>query len=62
MKFKDVFSDKKANLIADKIAIGIDIGSRQSKAVLLADGEVYTSIIPTGFLCRKLEILLSVIC
>lgn len=49
MKFKDVFSDKKANLIADKIAIGIDIGSRQSKAVLLADGEVYTSIIPTVF-------------
>lgn len=54
MKFKDVFSDKKANLIADKIAIGIDIGSRQSKAVLLADGEVYTSIIPTGFFMQEI--------
>jgi predicted CoA-substrate-specific enzyme activase len=36
-----------AELRADR-TLGIDLGSRTSKAVLLADGKLHTAIIPTG--------------
>lgn len=53
MKFEQVFSSDKIELIPDKKVIGIDIGSRQAKAVLLADQQVYTALISTGFFMKK---------
>lgn len=53
MKFEEVFSLDKIASISEKKTIGIDIGSRQAKAVLLAGGEIYTALIPTGFFMKK---------
>jgi predicted CoA-substrate-specific enzyme activase len=53
MKFNEIFTEEKIGQIPDKKAIGIDIGSRQSKAVLLAEGEIYTAIIPTGYFMKE---------
>jgi len=53
MKFEEVFSPDKISKIPGHKTIGIDIGSRQAKAVLLADGQVYTALIPTGFFMKK---------
>lgn len=53
MKFEEVFSPDKVERIPNKRTIGIDIGSRQAKAVLLAEGELYTALIPTGFFMKQ---------
>ena len=53
MKFEEIFSQDKVSKIPAHKTIGIDIGSRQSKAVLLANGELYTALIPTGFFMKK---------
>ena len=53
MKYEEIFSPDKIHQIPAHKTIGIDIGSRQAKAVLLADGEVYTALIPTGFFMKK---------
>lgn len=53
MDFKEVFNDVKVNGIPDKTVVGIDIGSRQSKAVLLHNGQLYTALIPTGFFMKQ---------
>ncbi len=53
MKYEEVFSPDKVSKIPAHRTIGIDIGSRQAKAVLLADGEIYTALIPTGFFMKK---------
>lgn len=34
--------------LTDDLVIGLDLGSRTGKGVLLADGELYTAITPTG--------------
>ena len=47
-KFKDVLDEKQVGIISDVTVIGIDIGSRTGKAVLLHDGHLYTAITPTG--------------
>ncbi len=47
-KFKDVLDEKQVGIISDATVIGIDIGSRTGKAVLLHDGHLYTAITPTG--------------
>ena len=39
--------------IPDRAVIGIDIGSRQSKAVLLNNGQLYTALVPTGFFMQQ---------
>lgn len=49
MKILEAFSDKKIDQITSAKTVGIDIGSRSAKGVLIANGEVYTAIIPTGF-------------
>jgi predicted CoA-substrate-specific enzyme activase len=46
--FKEVFDEKLVSTISDDRVIGIDIGSRTGKAVLLSDGHLYTAITPTG--------------
>lgn len=47
-KFKDVLDEKQVGIISAATVIGIDIGSRTGKAVLLHDGHLYTAITPTG--------------
>ncbi|MFZ2948509.1 MAG: acyl-CoA dehydratase activase [Desulfuromonadaceae bacterium] len=47
-KFKDVLDEKQVGIISDATVIGIDIGSRTGKAVLLHKGHLYTAITPTG--------------
>ncbi|HEY3424638.1 MAG TPA: acyl-CoA dehydratase activase [Negativicutes bacterium] len=46
--------DKKlvANITGDRV-IGIDIGSRSGKAVLLDDGKIYTAITPTAVFTQQ---------
>ena len=39
--------------IGSKTVVGIDIGSRQSKAVLLHNRQLYTALIPTGFFMQE---------
>jgi predicted CoA-substrate-specific enzyme activase len=45
---KEVLDEKLVSTISDARVIGIDIGSRTGKAVLLSDGHLYTAITPTG--------------
>jgi predicted CoA-substrate-specific enzyme activase len=62
MKQHEVLDDKLWWLIPRKTAIGIDIGSRQSKAVLLHDGQLHTALIPTGFfMSETAEELISLV-
>jgi predicted CoA-substrate-specific enzyme activase len=49
MKLTDVCTQNKTDQITGAKTIGIDIGSRSAKGVLIANGEIYTAIIPTGF-------------
>lgn len=53
MKKNEVFHESKIDKIPDKTVVGIDIGSRQSKAVLIHKNEIYTAIVPTGFYMKQ---------
>ncbi len=64
MKLEDVLKKEKVCEIPDRIVLGIDIGSRQAKAVLLLAQKIYTALIPTGFVMQEsadelIEILLE---
>ncbi|HEY3424829.1 MAG TPA: acyl-CoA dehydratase activase, partial [Negativicutes bacterium] len=48
MKIEEVLDDKVVANITDAKVIGIDIGSRTGKAILLANGQLYTAMTPTG--------------
>ncbi len=49
MHFKDVFSEMRiSNLTPELYTIGIDIGSRQSKGILLYDKKIYTALTASG--------------
>lgn len=48
MRIEDVIPSQLVPDLADASVVGIDIGSRSAKGVLLASGEIYTAIIPTG--------------
>lgn len=48
-KFEEVFSKEKLEKIKRNTVLGIDIGSRQGKAVLLHEGHIYTAIEPTDY-------------
>lgn len=48
MKITEVLDPKIAGDIKDVRVLGIDIGSRTGKAVLLSEGNLYTSATPTG--------------
>lgn len=48
MRIEDAIDRRQLSLITSDRVIGIDIGSRTGKAVLLADGSLYTAIIPSG--------------
>ncbi len=48
MKINEVISDSLVSQIENITTLGIDIGSRGAKAVLIHDGEIYTALIGTG--------------
>lgn len=48
LNIKDVLSGKDAETLLDARVIGVDIGSRGTKAVLLFDGKIYTGITASG--------------
>jgi len=48
LPFGDVIDPALVHEITGVTALGIDIGSRNSKAVLLREGRLYTSLLPTG--------------
>lgn len=52
MRFEEVFNENKLALVPNRTVVGIDIGSRQSKAVLLHQHAVYTALIPTGYVMQ----------
>ena len=47
-ELKDVLDEKYAHSLDEAKAVGIDIGSRSSKAVLLYQGKIYTKLVPSG--------------
>lgn len=47
-ELKDVLDLKYAHALDGYRTIGIDIGSRSSKAVLLYDGKIYVKLVPSG--------------
>lgn len=53
MKNTTVFPSQRAGEITGARTIGIDIGSRSAKGVLLADGEIFTALTPTGFFMKQ---------
>jgi len=48
MRVAEAIDSRQLPLISERRVIGIDIGSRTGKAVLLAGGNLYTAITPTG--------------
>ncbi|MBQ4311164.1 MAG: 2-hydroxyglutaryl-CoA dehydratase [Oscillospiraceae bacterium] len=48
MKITDVIDEKYAETLDDACVIGVDIGSRATKCVLLDRGELYSTILPSG--------------
>ena len=52
-KIVDVIDKKLVSTITNDVVIGIDIGSRTGKAVLLADGKLYTAITPTAVFTQQ---------
>lgn len=53
MKFEDFLQESALCDIPKRTVVGIDIGSRQAKAVLLHNQEFYTTLIPTGFVMKQ---------
>ena len=49
----DIFEKKKVDRLSNNTVLGIDIGSRQSKAALLHDNQLYTVLVPTGFFMQE---------
>ena len=52
-KLIDIFEKKKVDRLSNNTVLGIDIGSRQSKAALLHDNQLYTALVPTGFFMQE---------
>ena len=53
LKTSDVFSDGRLPTLRDRPVIGLDIGSRSSKGVLIHGDTVETDIIPTGLYTQE---------
>ena len=53
MKIVEVLDKKVGSTITPDRVIGIDIGSRTGKAVLFADGKLYTAITPTAVFTQQ---------
>ena len=53
MKASDVLGQSPFSRTLDIPVVGLDIGSRSSKGVLLVGGEIYTAIVPTGLYTQE---------
>jgi predicted CoA-substrate-specific enzyme activase len=53
LKIEDVVDERVISKITEDKVIGFDIGSRTGKAVLLADGNIYTAITPSGVFTQQ---------
>lgn len=53
MELKDIIDSELISEITDDKVIGVDIGSRTGKAVLIANGNLYTAITPTGVFMQE---------
>lgn len=53
MKITEVLDERLVPAITAERVIGIDIGSRTGKAVLIAGGELYTAITPSGVFTQE---------
>lgn len=53
MRLEDVIEQELVSNINETTVVGIDIGSRSGKAVLLHKGEMYTALIETGINMQK---------
>lgn len=53
VKLTDIFEEKKVDSLFHNTVLGIDIGSRQSKGVLLYKDLIYTALVPTGFYMQE---------
>lgn len=53
MKTSEVLENANWNYKIDRPVLGIDIGSRQSKAVLLVNDDIFTAIVPTGYVINE---------
>lgn len=49
----DVLDEKYQHVLDKATSVGIDIGSRGSKAVMLHEGQLYTQIMPSGVSSRE---------
>ena len=56
MKLTDVMEEKLAAELADDTVIGVDIGSRGTKCVLLDNGSIYSAILPSGARIQLLKL------
>lgn len=52
-KIIDILDQELVSAVTGDRVIGLDIGSRTGKAVLLADGRLYTAITPTGVYAQQ---------
>ncbi|MGN0328874.1 MAG: acyl-CoA dehydratase activase [Lachnospira sp.] len=52
-KIKEIFDPRYADYNLEKAAVGIDIGSRGSKAVLIYKGELYTQMVLSGISSKQ---------
>jgi CoA-substrate-specific enzyme activase, putative len=52
-RFDEVIDSALVHGLGNSPVIGIDIGSRTGKAVLLAEGKIYTAIVPTGVYAQE---------
>lgn len=53
MDFTEVIDIEKVGSIPKHSVVGIDIGSRQSKAVLFSEKGLFTALVPTGFYMQE---------
>lgn len=53
MYLTEVMDEAKINKIPDAVLAGIDIGSRQSKAAMLYQGQLFVAIMPTGYVMQE---------
>jgi len=53
MKVEEIIDERSVVKITEDKVIGVDLGSRTGKALLLAGGSVYTAIIPAGVFTQQ---------
>lgn len=53
IELEKIMDKEKAEYLRDASVVGIDIGSRAAKAVLLHDGKMYSTIVPSGISSKQ---------